>query len=324
MTCIGEAKGKRVKKIGDAAQFQPNLPNLKSRKGFFPTSALEGMRNFNRIFRIERDGSVTECVHLWVPDQRLREQIICMHFLRNYVKRVIQEEIGVRFVRRDEPWDFEIEVSTGDAFNLKIVAIADSSQLFKNNKQEERVAAIAHLQTIPLRTIRKLNYYLPDGDVAEFIKECEKQKIDAGDEVKNPWFEKPTLFISRNPMTEKKLSDLINQAIDLKVGKLHSDKERTILVIDNRTSGFGVDDYFEAVADLQGSIGATPFREIWFYTGYYSDDDGGNSECAWSVLFARPETLAKIEAAVRNEGLQPDENGIVYRAPRTMTFSARG
>jgi hypothetical protein len=58
-------------------------PVVRSRRAaFFPVSPLNDKRNFKRLLRIERDGSIVERVFLDVPDPSLRELLICLHYLR--------------------------------------------------------------------------------------------------------------------------------------------------------------------------------------------------------------------------------------------------
>ena len=35
---------------------------------------------------------------------------------------------------------------------------------------------------------------------------------------------------------------------------------------------------------LEGYLEGVPFREVWFYAGYYSDNDGNNAEFSFSPL----------------------------------------
>src|SRR5688572_6743111 len=101
----------------------PIHPDGKLRKGFYPLSSLDGKHNYKRNMRIERDGKVTESVFLHVPDQRIREEIIFLHFMQNYGRWIIQEVVGINILSRDSPWDFEIETSRGDSLNIEIVSI---------------------------------------------------------------------------------------------------------------------------------------------------------------------------------------------------------
>ena len=69
-----------------------------------------------------------------------------------------------------------------------------------------------------------------------------------------------------------------------KIDKKHQDKEQTVLIIDNRTAAFDVPDYRAAAELLQPFLDTAPFPEIWFYTGYCSDDDGNRVEFSFGPL----------------------------------------
>jgi hypothetical protein len=136
-----------------------------------------------------------------------------------------------------------------------------------------------------LHELKKLALLFPDGDLERATGHHERQGRDPSDLVPNPLFESGTwLFLSRIPEPERTLSQLIQSAIEKKAAKSHDGKENVVLIIDNRTGIFDVEDYRIAVGTLEGFLTAVPFPEVWFYTGYYSDDDGNNAEFSFSPL----------------------------------------
>lgn len=86
------------------------------------------------------------------------------------------------------------------------------------------------------------------------------------------------------PETSVSLEELIKSAIVKKERKRHLNKEKTVLVIDNRTSLFEISDYVHAAESLSEYCDSLPFPEIWFYTGYCSDSDGNNAEFSFAPL----------------------------------------
>ena len=99
-----------------------------NKSSFGPVRSLEDKNNFKRYYRIERDGSVKERIFLNVPDVSLREQIICLHYIQFCLNNFTDEKelVGIKFVKRDEPWDFDVELSNGQRFNVEITSIADN------------------------------------------------------------------------------------------------------------------------------------------------------------------------------------------------------
>lgn len=83
---------------------------------FYPVSRLDNKNNYKRFSRIERDGSIVERVFLDVPDPSERERLICMHYLRHITRHFLKEDVGVNILTRDNPWDFSLELSTGEFF----------------------------------------------------------------------------------------------------------------------------------------------------------------------------------------------------------------
>lgn len=294
--------------------MKPIHPEGKLRRGFYPLSSLVDKHNYKSNMRIERDGSVTESVFLFLPDQRIREEIIFLHFMQNYGRWIIQEAVGVSIMSRDSPWDFQLETSRGDSLNIEVVSIADSKNLYENNKREEALINISNRKTIPLSYLRKIARNFPDPKTDEQIRQSELSSEDENTEVENPWFSKggSKILLSVVPSINKKLDEFIFEAIESKAKKSHTGKEKTILIIDNRTSAFDVDDFHASLISIDRFKEVSPFREVWFYTGYYSDNDGGNSECSFSPILLSGEIWDIFNKKLASDGLIPNEDGLVF------------
>jgi len=153
-----------------------------------PRETLEGRRNYKRFFVIARDGTVTERVGLHITDMRKRERVICQHYLMMLVRQVLKEEVGVRIVGRDAPWDFQLELSTGAAFGVEIVSIADNQHHFTVNRREERRDALAQQPRITFRQLRKLAQQFPDPTLDQLLAEIARAGKDPDDLIDNPDF----------------------------------------------------------------------------------------------------------------------------------------
>jgi hypothetical protein len=258
--------------------------NIK-RSGFYPVDSLEDKRNYKRFHRIESDGSVVERVFLDVPDSAHREHLICLHYLKHLVKLFKNETIGINVVGRDNPWDFKIELSTGEIFNIEITSIADSSKLFEIQKREERYAKHCEQAEIRLRDLEKISNLFPNEQLSKTVTGYIESGISKNMKVKNPLCGEGTkIFISNMAETLEPLEAQIQTAIGNKVSKKHEEKETTVLIIDNRTSAYDMEDYANACEKLSEYLTTIPFPEVWFYTGYFSDDDGNNSEFSFGPL----------------------------------------
>ncbi len=106
------------------------------RSGFNPVASLDDKRNYKRFYRIESDGSIVERIFLDVPDPSHREHLIFLHYLKHLAKIFKNQAIGINLLGRDNPWDFRIELSTDEVFNIEITSIADSSKLFEIQKEK--------------------------------------------------------------------------------------------------------------------------------------------------------------------------------------------
>jgi hypothetical protein len=133
--------------------------------------------------------------------------------------------------------------------------------------------------------LKKLNSLFPEPRFAKIIEEYEIEGISNSESVKNPFHETQTRILLSNLFKLiEKLDEQIRSVITKKINKNHSEKEQTVLIIDNRTSAFGVPEFFDAAKKLETFIDSTPFQEVWFYTGYCSNDDGNNAEFSFSPL----------------------------------------
>lgn len=280
------------------------------RPAFSPVEDPHGKPNSKRFYRIEPDGSVTERVYLHVPDIRERERLVCIHYLRHLVRHFIAADVGVRVLSRDDPWDFRIELSTGDLFNIEVTAIADNPQQFEINKREERLATYLGKEQISLRDLRKLVSWFPDPNLDAFLQEKAVSGYGLDQLVDNPLStEEMRIFLSVLCEPIQSLENQLRKAIDTKTAKPHAEKNKTVLIIDNRTSAFDAPDYFQATVSLRTYLQVTPFAEIWFYTGYYSDTSGNAAEFSFAPLKISEEQERVLEKMIEHR--PPDEHGRV-------------
>lgn len=273
------------------------------KSSFYPIGSIQDKNNYKLFFRIEKDGTIIERVHLDIIDQRKRENIICLHYLQHYTKIFRKKQLGVNIIDRDSPWDFELKLSNGEILNLEITSIADGVEHFKANKREERYANNMEKDIIPLHELIKLNSLFPSQKINTLIKSYKAKNTSKNGIVKNPLETGSRIFISGHEPKEK-LDVIIKSAIEKKSEKKHLEKEKTILIIDNRTSAFEINDLHTA---CKCTIESYPFREIWFYTGYFSDDDGNNAEYSFAGLKLTTDQQNIISNINDNK---IDENGI--------------
>lgn len=255
---------------------------------FFPVGSLEGKRNYKRYLYVRKDGSILERIHLDVSDQSHREHLVCYHYLLHIARYFLQSDIAVSDLGRDEPWDFSLKLGSGETFSVEITSIADNQQLFEVNKAEERFKRWRGYEYIPLHELSKLAALFPGGDLGRVAQHNQAQGFGPSDLVVNPLFEGgPPLFLSQIPEPTETLSQLVQTAIEKKAAKAHGGKEDVVLIIDNRTATYEIDDYRIAAETLEDSLLGVPFPEVWFYTGYYSDDDGSQAEFSFAPFKVR-------------------------------------
>lgn len=264
-----------------------NLSSKLHRSDFYPIESLEGKRNYKQCFRIERDGTIRETVHLEVTEAARRESIICRHYLRHLVRHFFNESIGVNILGRDCPWDFKLQFSTERVLFVEITSIANEEKHFTINKREERFKKWTAEERIPLYELRKIAHLFPDKHLENIIRGFEQAGVSDSKLVVNPIIQsEPVMFLSTLNEKKESLAKCIRLAVEQKVNKSHAGKESTVLIIDNRASVYDLHDYQSAAEELKPILDGFPFPEIWFYTGYFSDDDGNNAEFSFAPLKA--------------------------------------
>lgn len=263
-------------------------------RDFYPLGNFDGKKNFQPHARIERDGSVVNGVFLSVPDIRKREEIILSHYLSFIVRHVIKEDIGVNIGSRDNPWDFFIETSIGAAFNVEITSLADNKLHHEVMKREEFFLQQKSKHKIEMRQFKKLAEYFGGEEMIELYSEHLRNGMKSADLIENPFYsEGPIAFLSMAEPSKQSAEEAIKAAIQAKVEKPHADKDATVLVLDNRSNSYKLRDVQGACHALKEVVSKAPFPEIWFYSGYFSDDTGNNSE--FSMLpFKIPTSWSKF------------------------------
>ncbi len=277
------------------------------KSSFHPVDGLDNKSNFKKYYRIEKNGKIIERIFLDILIPSHRELIICIHYLRNQVKLFLNETVGIEIISRDKPWDFKIELSTSEIFNIEVTSISESRKMFEKFKSEERYILNSFKEKIPFYELEKLNKLFPSEEISKQIKQLKIINTGKNSLINNPYYgQNPTLFISGFEDIKIPFSELIKEAIVRKENKKHLEKESTVLVIDNRTLTYEMNDLDDAKEILSGFLNNTSFREIWFYTGYCSDNDANNAEFSFSPLKLTQEQKNVLQQS--NFKNQKDEN----------------
>ena len=290
-----------------------NTFDLSAHAGFYPAKSLDDKKNYRSTFRIDVGGSVTQVIRLRVLNDHLREEIICIHFLSSYVRWIIKERVEVAFKFRDEPWDFRIGLSNDVEFNLEITAVAEGREQFRQRANENRLGRVISEEVIPLSLLRKIQKDFPNQSAQEIIDTAITRGAGKNDKVRNPWHAgMEPIYTCDKPVSDRSLCEQITDAVSGKTAKKHDDKHQTILLIDNRSTTFELEDLQEASLELEKRCPDWPFKEVWFYTGYYSDDDGGNAEWILAPIWLPKMTMERFTASVERSGTGPNKAGLIF------------
>lgn len=241
-------------------------------RNFQPTTAVE-LPNSRRLIRIERDGSLTDLVRLYVLNSRERELIILLHYLRQYIPQVYKKSRGINILSRDSPWDFIVEVEGGDRICVEITAISDNRQLFEVEGAARELSAASVAEHLPAHKLKRLASLYPF-----------RINREAGDSLdENPYFGKYFLTVSRLPEPGRSYGEILAAAIQSKVQKPHPGKEEIVLIIDDQTTAFSEHEIRSALASLEATW---PFKAVWIYIGYGGTADGA---AQYTLIELRPQ-----------------------------------
>jgi len=253
-------------------------------KSLNPILSLEGKNNFQKFFLIEKDGNIKERIILFINNIKLREDVICFHFLSRYIQIFIEKRTGIKFVSRDDPWDFQIELSNSEKLTIEITSIADEVDLFKTFKYQERISERSNFKKLEFHELVKLNNLFPQRDIQKEIDKLRINKVKNNQLVSNPYYGKSFFFESSISDNLESFEKILKKSIDKKTEKTHSNKQNLILIIDNRTVTYELEDIISYLGNMDDYFDNLPFKEVWLYTGYYSDFDGNNAEYSFVPL----------------------------------------
>lgn len=266
---------------------------------FSPKKDLSDKHNYSRHVFIEEDGSASEVIRLNVWDDRHREEIIGFHFSRNYSQFHYSEQAEqphFYIVGRDNPWDFEYVMHDGTTFFMEVCRIADHD-LFKAMKAENDVSQLLLKDELASFEINKIERHFPGTLPKELVEatKAEKRGKFKFDNTEGA----PKIFI-RPPMNPRiDLKSELQTALTKKANKNHLGKENTIIVLDNITTHSDPKDFFDALESLGDFLNDLPFKSVWLYTGYYSDDNGYNCEFSMTPIKLSKEEETYITQIVK-------------------------
>lgn len=297
-----------------ATKFIPSIKTFNKlnirNSSFFPINDLKDKTNYKEYLIVERDGKILRRIFLNIFNSEHREYLIFMHYISRRIKFFYKSEVGLNILSRDNPWDFKVELSTNEIFNIEITSISDNQWNFEMLKNEERIATQSNNENIPFHELMKISKMFPEETLKGIINDYRNKKTSHNTIIPNPFYAKTISTIGRTDLPQKRLSEIIDKAITKKQGKKHSEKENTILLIDNRTFTLEIDDFQKAFQDLGDRFEASPFMEIWLYTGYYSSFDGNEAEYSLIPLKVTEKQHTELIKISRRNGV--DDKGITY------------
>lgn len=232
----------------------------------YPSDFSSKKENYEKMYKLFEDGTIEERVRLYIENDRDREAVIAWHFLLFENKFFRKEKVGIELVSRDDPWDFEIKLSNGEHFFIEITSIADDDEQFIRQSREKHYRSLNNKEYITKKEFKQLIRFFPNLKGNKEISPPSENEL-----IVNPIFNDFKQFIGFNSEVVENLGDKLIRVIGKKVEKSHNRKQETVLIIDNRSGAYGLKDLEDAIKNNQKYFDSLTFKEVWFYTGYYSD-----------------------------------------------------
>jgi hypothetical protein len=265
---------------------------------FAPRQPLDGKNNVVRNVFVAEDGSVNEVIRLNILDDRHREDIVAFHFCMQYARIYYghePERPDFYIVGRDDPWDYRYVMHDGSRFNVEICRVASDSFL-KLLKAENDCSLLLMKEQLYGYEIRKIEKCFPSTFPGQLVEEVSKP----GSKHKvfpNAASYSPSRIFLRPPFEPRvDIKTVLSVALQKKLNKKNSEKNETHLVLDNLTTHATATDFDEAYNAISEFLKSMPFISVWLYTGYYSDDDGGNCEYSLTAIKVSGDLERKLQA----------------------------
>jgi len=290
---------------------------------------------------IQKNGKSSCRLMLSVNNKRKREEIIANHFLKFY-KANYGIKLPCKLADRDKPFDFRYADGNAE-FLLEIVAISDDSQGF--NKQSNQylfedltknfsnsIIAIVSpkISSKAIReSIKHIDEYPPLSNTSECVSlffsnpgsKCVIRKLADNKNLK--------MYITYG--TNRPFEKIINDAIKKKEAKMYENVSQITLIVDNQIiedciNGISLSKWRKLVKDSQSS----PFKEIFLYNGYYSQDDSNGAKFDFYPIkckcdkkidkLTNPITFWKIRLAIIINSIINKVNNLINKVSYAMDF----
>lgn len=163
-----------------------------------PNEDLSDKSNYKLFIIIDRDGKEQKKVRFSIPNIEMREHTIFFNFLSRYVKFFVKETVGVNIISRDNPWDFEVQLSNNQKIIAEITSIAENEDFFKKMKYEEKMSELSNYPEIEFHQLEKINFNFPNEEIDSIIQNYKKNKTPKNSLIKNPLYEHNTFIFLSN------------------------------------------------------------------------------------------------------------------------------
>ena len=95
-----------------------------------------------------------QAVYFFPLEKSFRELLILKAFLSNSVRVFGAGPLGFNILRRDDPWDFELDLSNGTQINVEICSITDRNGFFQRLTAEELLERHSYYEEIRIGILK--------------------------------------------------------------------------------------------------------------------------------------------------------------------------
>ncbi|HBI16934.1 MAG: hypothetical protein UR60_C0010G0012 [Candidatus Moranbacteria bacterium GW2011_GWF2_34_56] len=248
------------------------------------------MKNFKNWIIIDKEGLVKTKVMLNHKDDRLREVIILKHFIKFY-ELAYGIKLPYNIIERDNPHDFTLGFYDKEKTFIEIVSISDKYWGHKIQNMKEKLEKLLNEKKINYPIIAFLPHNTNTRELKKIIKNLELDHsildIERSVTIFREAKKKKGAIIKRLSGSElsiivvdgEKLSlkDVINESIENKEIKGYKNIDKMILIVDDKFISYSRKEIEEILTLLAIENKDSLFKEIFIYSGYYSEDNGYSS-----------------------------------------------
>lgn len=253
------------------------------------------MKNSKNWYALLKDGTIKNKEVFNFKDKGLREEVILKHFSKFY-EDVFGVTISNNILERNNPHDFTVGNNFNEAIPIEITSFSDEESGFKKQAVNLKINELLDKEGIDHNIIGLIPHGTSTGELKSLVSglKTDNEFLTEEDDVINIIYDEARL--KKGPVLKKfnirdskrliitdgedkvSLAEIISAAIRKKEEKEYKNVKDMILIIDDHSITYTRKEIEESQSVLVERHKTSLFKEIFIYSGQYSEDDGTSSK----------------------------------------------